>query len=43
MDVKSLAITTELAQKDLSLISEEFRCKALQKVSEKLIENKEKI
>ena len=43
MDIKSLAITTEMAQKDLSLISEEFRCKALQKVSEKLIADKEKI
>ena len=43
MDIKSLALKTELAQKDLSLISEEFRAKALQRVSEKLNLNKEKI
>ncbi len=43
MDVKSLALKTELAQKDLSLISEEFRVKALQRVSEALLDKKEKI
>jgi len=43
MDIKSLALKTELAQKDLSLISEEFREKALQRVSEALIQEKEKI
>ena len=43
MDIKSLALKTELAQKDLSLISEEFREKALQRVSEALTPKKEKI
>ncbi len=43
MEVKSIVNKTELAQKDLLLISEVFRVKALQIVSNNLIEKKEKI